>query len=948
MKKHIILSLFLLVIPFSLFPQWSYPVTNFTRQQYKAGSQSWQIRQGVNGWIYVANNKGLLEYNGQSWNRYVVPNDNVRSMMMVPGKRLYVGGIAEFGYFEADKSGRQQYHSISRNVIRQKGSFGNVWNIFQSDQVIYYQTDGVLIKQTGNAVSYIDAGMKLDCSVLFNGVIYTGTKKGLFMLLGNRFSMAKNCEQLVGKRIRSLIPLSANQLLIATSNDGLFIYENDSLKKFNTEIDTFIRENELFCCAVSPGFIAIGTIRNGVAILNRQGKAVTFSNMNNGLQDNTVLSMSFDLSENLWMGLNRGISTLRLSGALSTLYSSPNFYGVGYTAKLLGNHVYLGTNEGLYYTSWPIAVSPYSLKLNSISSLNGQVWDLNVIENKIFCSHDKGVFILNGDHIESSFDTGGAWSCKLSEKSDRVLIGCYSGMFVLWKQDGHWTKLSRIKGFYESTKFFEEDRYGVWVSHDQKGIIRLQLAADGVTLLRVKSYGFNEGLPSNQKVGIEKIGGKILFITPNGVYRYNGKRDRMEPDNGVGGFNKYFQPGIKRLAESFGNVWTLSESQLNLYTPQGRLCDNIKGGLELKEGYEMVYPLSGLSALIASEKGFYMAQFQKKQSAQANLFLKVNRVVLSRYDSLLYSASFGAEKMMPKISYRYNSLRFEFGVVDYLLSSGVEYSYKLEGYDDWSPWSHGTTKEYTALHEGEYTFKVKARTANGQVAVDEFVFRVRPPWYRSWWAYIIYLILLYVAGRYLVTLDKRRIRRHSRQIEARQQAELAAREEEFRRLEMEREKEIINLKSEQLESDLMHKSRELSNVMLNFVSKNEMLQDLKSDLLKISTAIPEQENVHMKKRLLALSGKIDQNMQHDEDWKKFEQNFDYVNNGFLQKLTDQYPELTYSERKMCVYLKMDLLSKEIASLLNISPRSVETVRYRLRKKFGMERDENLRDFLSKL
>ena len=146
----------------------------------------------------------------------------------------------------------------------------------------------------------------------------------------------------------------------------------------------------------------------------------------------------------------------------------------------------------------------------------------------------------------------------------------------------------------------------------------------------------------------------------------------------------------------------------------------------------------------------------------------------------------------------------------------------------------------------------------------------------------------------------------------------------------------------------MHKSRELSNVMLNFVSKNEMLQDLKSDLLKISTAIPEQENVHMKKRLLALSGKIDQNMQHDEDWKKFEQNFDYVNNGFLQKLTDQYPELTYSERKMCVYLKMDLLSKEIASLLNISPRSVETVRYRLRKKFGMERDENLRDFLSKL
>jgi len=89
-------------------------------------------------------------------------------------------------------------------------------------------------------------------------------------------------------------------------------------------------------------------------------------------------------------------------------------------------------------------------------------------------------------------------------------------------------------------------------------------------------------------------------------------------------------------------------------------------------------------------------------------------------------------------------------------------------------------------------------------------------------------------------------------------------------------------------------------------------------------------------------------MQHDEDWKKFEKNFDYVHNGFIHKLTEGFPELTFSERRMCIYLKVDLASKEIASLLNLSPRSVETVRYRLRKKFGLDREDNLRDFLNRL
>jgi len=285
-----------------------------------------------------------------------------------------------------------------------------------------------------------------------------------------------------------------------------------------------------------------------------------------------------------------------------------------------------------------------------------------------------------------------------------------------------------------------------------------------------------------------------------------------------------------------------------------------------------------------------------------------------------------------------------------LLNSGVKYSFKLEGYDEWSALGGDlSSKEYTDLLEGKYTFRVKAVTSSGLIAYDDFSFRIKPPWYRSWLALIIYLVLLGYMVRFFMRFDRVRIQRRELQMQKHKQSELEAIEKEYKRLEIEREKEIMRLKSEQLESDLVYKSQELSNVMLSFVSKNEMLMDIKSDLYKISAMIPENEiQSSIKRRLFALSNKINSSMQHDEDWKKFEKNFDFVHNGFIHKLTECFPELTFSERRMCIYLKVDLASKEIASLLNISSRSVETVRYRLRKKFGLDREDNLRDFLNRL
>jgi FixJ family two-component response regulator len=106
--------------------------------------------------------------------------------------------------------------------------------------------------------------------------------------------------------------------------------------------------------------------------------------------------------------------------------------------------------------------------------------------------------------------------------------------------------------------------------------------------------------------------------------------------------------------------------------------------------------------------------------------------------------------------------------------------------------------------------------------------------------------------------------------------------------------------------------------------------------------------VSVKRKVVRLINQIDTNIKHDGDLEAFQDSFDAVHHDFFQILNTRYPDLTNKDRVLCAYIKMNLLSKEIAPLLNISVRGVEIRRYRLRKKLGLDEKENLADFLQHL
>jgi len=272
----------------------------------------------------------------------------------------------------------------------------------------------------------------------------------------------------------------------------------------------------------------------------------------------------------------------------------------------------------------------------------------------------------------------------------------------------------------------------------------------------------------------------------------------------------------------------------------------------------------------------------------------------------------------------------------------------LEGYDsDWSAYAPANTKEYTRLPQGTYAFKVRAKSQlSAETAKISYQFTILPPWYASTAAWTVYFLLGLCLLFLLFWYVGKKSKEGAKEMEILKEKEMQEQEERFKADAKEREKEIIELKNKQLQYNLRHKSQELANSTMNLIRKNEILLELNNNIDKISTNLKSTvESQEIKKLLIKMQLDIKQNIERDDNWKKFAENFDLVYENYLKRLGDEYPVLTVSDKKLCAYLKMGLSSKDIAPLLNMSFRSVEMSRYRLRKKLNLDREVNLTEFL---
>jgi DNA-binding CsgD family transcriptional regulator len=925
--KKTLQIVFILFFTSNLIAQEIVPLQNYSPEIYGAENQNWSASQDSKKNIYVANNSGLLEYNGAKWQLYPSPNNSVIRSVSVIQDKIYTGCHMEFGVWEKDEFGKLFYSSISAKLKQPILEDEEIWNIVEFEKWILFQSlNRIYIYNTVdenfkiiNSNTVLQKVFKLNKKIYFQNI-----EEGLYKINNGKAVLVSD-DEILKKNIIVNMYSDVNSILILTQKKGFYSLDNKNiLNKWNCEDEPIFEKISVYSSIkMFDGSYVLGTISNGVYLLNKNGKILENINQEKGLYNSTILHVFEDLDHNIWAALDNGICVLNFNSPYKVYNDINGKLGTVYASTIFKNKLYLGTNQGLF-----------SKNLNSRENFSkvlgsqGQVWSLTKYDNQLFCGHNNGTFLVESEGLKEIANIPGTWSVKTIPNKPNLLIqGNYDGLNILEKKNGTWNYRNKIEGFDNSSRFFELEKNGdIVVNHELKGVFKLKANPDFTKIIDFKIDKTKKGAKSS----LVKYDNKIFFSFKNGVFSYHPKKKDFLIDHflsdGVIKDETYISG--KLVSTEGSKLWGFSNDNIIYFAP-GKInttpeVHKIPLPSVIRRdfsGFENVSHINEEKYIFGSSYGYMTIDLEK---------------ILPKKHTIEINNIFAGPLIEPNIpvklkgnnSFKYNdhNLSFNYSVANYDKYARVVYQYKLTGiYDDWSEWTTTPHTSFNNLPYGAYSFKTRAKVGNSVTKnIAEYNFIIERPWYIANKMLILYFIISMILIIFIHRSYQLHFKRQKRIL-------LEKKQREFERSQLENETEIVKLRNEKLRHDIDSKNRELAASTMSIIKKNEFLNTIKKELSEVKNNEYVQPIIKI----------IDKNLNHTSNWELFQEAFNNADKDFLKKVKEKHPSLTPNDLRLCAYLRLNLSSKEIAPLLNISHKSVEIKRYRLRKKMGLGTKDNL-------
>ena len=929
-KSKYIFCLFLCFVLSQISAQELPPIVAYSPLDYGADNQIWDISQSSENIIYAANSQGLLEYNGARWELYPVPNNSIIRSVNVINNKVFTGCFMDFGYWERDSFGSLYYTSLIDQFginLEEDEEFWNItelngWMIFQSLSRIY------LLDLENKESKIIKSDAQISQMINFNKTIFfQKAGVGLFKIENGDVKLVNNDDILKRNKVIDIFKLE-KQVLVLTSNEGIFKLNETLLSPWTLDDEININDITVYSGEqLHDDTIILGTISNGMFHVNIDGVLIDRFNKNNGLSNNTILSVFEDNENNIWLGLDYGLNYISRNSKFKIYLNTQGQLGTIYNAIIFEDLLYLGTNQGLFFKK---INTNDSFKL--VPETNGQVWALKKMDNKLFCGHDSGTFtIKNGMIIEKITNAIGTWDFKeVPNMSNMILQGNYNGLNLLEKVGENWRFRNRLEGIDMSCRFFEFFDDQIFVNHEFKGLYELSYNEN---LNRVQSLNISNTVEKGIGSSLLRYSDKLIYSSSKGIYSYD-ETSKFLPDST---FASLYAPykSISTLLEINGEsnkLWRFADDNILIISPGSissipqieiiPISENLRN---VVAGFENLSKISNEEYLIGTSNG-YIIYNKDVPDTQVDYNIQLNSVHANKLEGPKTKLNFTEETLLPN---KTNNIEFSYSLPFFGKIINSKYQYQLIGLsDNWSEWSTESKQLFENLPYGSYTFNVRGKVGNKLTKnIASFNFEIERPWFLSNMAIAIYILIS------LITILI--IHNFYRAYYVRQQSKLL--EDAQRKIElneMETSQKLIELKNEKLKQDVENKSRELAISTMSLIKKNEFLNRVKNELKAA-------ENPKIKSVIKL----INNNINNTDDWQFFEEAFNNADKDFLKKIKTLHPNLTPNDLKLCAYLRLNLSSKEIAPLLNISSRSVEVKRYRLRKKMNLSHELSLTNYI---
>ena len=895
------------------------PVLNYKASAYKAHQQNWAIDQASDRIMYMANSEGLLSYNGNTWTLHNTKNQKIVRSVKIVKNRIYTGSYGEIGYWTSGECNELAYHSLTSLVPENAIAKEEIWNILPINDKIYFQSFSVLLVYDGKKIEKV----KIPGSIMFlyevqNRLIFQALDHGLYELkVDNSLEILSGSEFFIGKTVTGILPYDNQKIMITTNSDGIYLYNDKEIELWNPKLKQYFSEIQINkALRTQEGILILGSIRDGMLAFKADGSHLYKVNTSNGLQNNSILSMMEDCDQNIWLGLDKGITTIDIHNELKIYYDVKGLLGTIYTAATYDSILYLGTNQGVYYSdqrtkkTGPNILNDFKL----VKGTQGQVWQLKAIKPGLLCGHNEGTFIIKGDKAKKVSNITGGWYTEFIPNQNKsfLLQGTYTGLVLL--SLNHKTILSqKLSNFNEPVKKFLIDKnLNIWVVGPFTGLYKLTPDSSFTKILKIKKYGIAEGITMDNGLDLNMLSSQIVVSIDGKYYQYDEANDKFVWSKTILSDQNRF------LLRSPDDVHWFKIYNDSFVMMDGKNSKTFKHNIN--KDYHSVVHIDSNNVLFCLDEGYAISNYSSLKEIK-------NHGVDILFDHIVgRDFCLRADWTNPvKIPYYNQNFKVYFHHSEY--KETKTYQYKLKGNrneDNWLTINDPAFISFSGLPSGEYTLIIQSSDGNKSRPLK---FYILPPWYQSSLAMFLYfcsfIFLIYMLKEYI----KKIISKEKIKLEIENERLL-------------REHKYV-LENDRLTHDNILKSKELANSTMHLIQKNELLQEIKAELIDVRKTGDHTLTAKDFQNLMKL---INENMTIEDDKNLFESNFNDVHEAFLKKLKIEFPDLTAADLKLSAYLKMNLASKEIASLFNISVRGLENKRYRLRKKLNLPNDANLNDF----
>lgn len=894
-------------------------IENINSTAYRGDIQIWAVEKGEDDYMFFATASGLSVWDGVRWSFYKTASEAYLRCLYYDkvSRTLYSGGDNEFGCWKQNKYGDFEYEQIYQNPDVMVSRI--FWRCYASGNDVYFQTHEMIFRWQADIrqMDWLEPHCYINYLHFCEGRLLVQLDEEFYVLKDLKLTplgvkVPNRVVNVVGKQ---------GVLYLFSEDKGIFVYEKGKLKKLNAGTDKLLQEAKVFAAGTyGTDQFAVGTVLNGFYLLDASGNVVECVNSESGLQNTTVLSFGVDREENIWLGLDGGIARIYQDSREKYYQSFTGKIGSVYAIQYFKGSLFLGTNKGLF------ELKPDN-SLHFITGSQGQVWDIYHIGEDLIVSHDKGMFRVEGDKFVS-LPFPGSWRLRSFPGEKGLYFSVdFTGLTVYEVQDGHLKLRNHLENYNGSVNNAHIDKYGyIWLLCNDGGAARLKTDRERRRVTEVKNYI----VPHEGRVlpGFCKLDNEIIFYTGTQAYCYDITSDSLIHNSYYSGLLDICGEGIISITQSVNLFFYITHNRTGVIERHdGKLVN--KGyilskstGHMIPQAFRRIIPVSRDIMALGLQNGIAFYKLRQENRGNRDRMLKLRKVRQVTVEKETWLDMTGKTPFVfpfqtKEINFYFTGLS-PFRTIDYRIDEGKWTTVILED---------ALTLPY--LEAGEHTLFVRNADYGEDVPVFSQKVKVEQPWFLSAKS-ILFLFAGIIGLVLLINLwNISRIERRHKRLQVRQEEDMRKQQEAY--------------EMQMMRMELKEKDKKLVNFTMEGINRNNMLSEIREEVMGL-----QNDFTHPEQKIKSIVRKIDSHLNDKENWKIFEKYFNNIYDGFFDRLVMKYPDLTTNELKICAYIKLNLTSKEIAVLMNISPASVEMARHRLRKKLNISSEISLVNLMTEI